>query len=341
MFEALRRRSLDLSQNVFIQGACFHSLTHEAPARLDFYKAQAVDGRGLVINERLFAVELTDNDAPILRGPEILGNLIPTDAPTQLPSIASLPEETTWLNEQVLKPFIDKVRTERRREVELVANHVEIALREVLQRIDGEIGKVNEEKERGVPGAEGRLAQAEARHAEGWDRRARRREELKRQQYITLQGVERLASVLILPHPERESPDVRGLRPNPETEMIAMRVVMEYEQAQGRQVSDVHQENLGYDITSLDPASGDLRLIEIKGLAAATGSILLTPNEKRVAEDRRDYYWLYIVTDCASEPRLQEPIKDPARFPWSEVAKVQHYQLSVNSLKQPADVQEH
>ena len=286
-------------------------------------------------------MELTDNGTPILRGPDILGNLTPTDAPPSLPSTALLPEETTWLNEQVLMPFIDEVRTERRKEVELVANHVEIALTEVLQRIDGEIGKVNEEKERGVTGAEGRLAQAEARHAEELDRRAQRREELERQKHITLQSVERLASVLILPHPERESPHVRGLRPNPETEMIAMRVVMEHEQAQGRQVSDVHKENLGYDITSLDPESGDLRLIEIKGLAATatTGSILLTPNEKRVAEDRRDYYWLYIVTDCASEPRLQEPIQDPARFPWSEVAKVQHYQLSVNSLKQLSEVQ--
>lgn len=343
LFEALRRRSLDLSQDVFFRGACFHSLIHEASARLDFYQARAVDGRGLVIHERLFAMELTDNGAPILRGPDILGNLTPTDAPPSLPPIASLPEETAWLNEQALKPFIDEVRTERRREVELIANHVEIALTEVLQRIDGEIGKVNEEKERGVAGAEGRFAQADARHAEVLDRRARRREELERQKHITLQGVERLASVLILPHPERESPEVRGLRPNPETEMIAMRVVMEYEQAQGRQISDVHKENLGYDITSLDPESGDLRLIEIKGLAAATdnSNILLTPNEKRVAEDRRDYYWLYIVTDCASEPRLQEPIKDPARLPWGEVAKVQHYQLSVNSLKQLAEDQEH
>ena len=341
LFEALRRRSLALSQDVFSRGACFHSLTHGAPARLDFYRARAVDGRGLVIHERLFAMELTDNGAPILRGPDILGNLTPTEAPAPLPSIASLPEETTWLNEQALKPFIDEVRTERRREVELVANHVKIALTEVLQRIDGEIGKLNEEKERGVTGAEGRLAQAETRHADVLDRRTRRHEELERQQNVTLQGVERLASVLILPHPERESPDVRGLRPNPETEMIAMRVVMEYEQKQGRQVSDIHEENLGYDITSLDPISGDLRLIEIKGIAAATGNILLTPNEKRVAEDRRDYYWLYIVTDCAGEPRLQEPIKDPARCPWSEVAKVQHYQLSVNFLKQLAEVQEH
>ena len=157
---------------------------------------------------------------------------------------------------------------------------------------------------------------------------------------MTLQGVERLASVLLLPHPERETLDVRRLRPHPETEMTAMRVVMEYEEAQGRQVKDVHEKNLGYDITSLDLKSGELRLIEIKGLAAVTGTILLTPNERRVAQDRRDCYWLYVVTNCATAPELQDPIKDPIRFQWHEVTKVARYYLSVNALKQPMEVRE-
>ena len=132
---------------------------------------------------------------------------------------------------------------------------------------------------------------------------------------MTLQGVERLASVLVLPHPERETPDVRRLRPNPETEMTAMRVVMESEEAQGRQVYDVHEKNLGYDLTSLDLRSGELRLIEVKGLAGATGTILLTPNERRVAEDRPECYWLYVVTNCATEPQLREPIRDRGPLP--------------------------
>ena len=82
----------------------------------------------------------------------------------------------------------------------------------------------------------------------------------------------------------------------------------------------MHEKNLGYDVTSLDVESGELRLIEVKGLAAETGTILLSPNERRVAEDRRDCYWLYVVTNCAAEPQLQEPIEDPARFPWHEVS---------------------
>lgn len=114
-----------------------------------------------------------------------------------------------------------------------------------------------------------------------------------------------------------------------------MRVAMEHERSQGREVKDVSELNLGYDLTSLDLASGDLRLIEVKGLGAVKGTILLTPNERRVAEDRPDCFWLYVVTDCNGTPRLQEPIRDPARLDWHEVSKVAHYYLSVDAMTAP------
>ena len=152
--------------------------------------------------------------------------------------------------------------------------------------------------------------------------------------------MERITTVLALPHPERESPEISNLRPNAETEMTAMRVVMEHEATRGCQVYDVHEQNVGYDVTSLDLKSGELRLIEVKGLAAPTGDILLTPNERRVAEDRPESYWLYIVTDCAGTPKLQEPVPDPASRPWHEVSKVQHYRLSVDAMTQPMRIRE-
>ena len=137
---------------------------------------------------------------------------------------------------------------------------------------------------------------------------------------MSLQAVERITRVAVLPHPDRESPEVRRLRPDAETE--------------------AHEKNLGYDITSLDPNSGELRLIEIKGLSAASGRILLTPNERRVAEDRRDCYWLYCVTDCHGTPRLAEPIRDPARVAWHPVVKVQHYWLDVDLRHRPLGIAE-
>jgi len=37
---------------------------------------------------------------------------------------------------------------------------------------------------------------------------------------------------------------------------------------------------------------------------------------------------------------FQEPIKNPARFPWHEVKKIDHYYLSVDALTRPIQVRE-
>jgi superfamily II DNA or RNA helicase len=340
LFEAIRRHTHAQAMDVLGKGATFYSLQHEHPARVDFYRARVVDGLGHVVHERLFAVEIAEDGTPRLQEPGLLGNFAPADPPAEMPAVAVLPEAMAWLHENALAPFLEETRKDRLTEVDRVSAHVELSLTELLQRADEEIGRAAADVEQKLPGAEGRLAQAEARHAELLARRDRRRTDLERQRALTLQAVERLASVLVLPHPEREAPEVRRLKPDFETEAIAMRVVMEHEAALGRQVFDVSAKNLGYDITSLDLASGELRLIEVKGLGASTGTILLTPNERRVAEDRRDCYWLYVVTDCDTVPRLQEPVRDPARLAWNEVTKVAHYYLSVNAITEPMQLHE-
>jgi len=299
-----------------------------------------VDGLGQIIHERLFVIEIKENGDPHLQEPGLLGNFTPAEAQEGMSSVASVPEALAWLNERTLAPFLEETRLGRMAEVDRIAAHIELSLTELLQKADEEIGKAASDMEQKMHGAEGRLAQAEARHAEILNRREKRRQELERQKSLSLQAVERMTSVLILPHPEKEAPEVRRLRPDFEVEKLAMQAVLEYEKSQNRQVFDVHEKNLGYDITSLDLNSGELRLIEVKGIGSSTGQILLTPNERRVAEDRRDCYWLYVVTDCNTKPQLQEPIKDPARFEWNEVKKIAHYSLSVNAITQPMQVRE-
>ena len=341
LFESLRRHVLAKGQDAFAAGACFYSLAHERPSRLEFYRARAVDGVGHTVREGMFVIEVTDGQEPVVREPSILGDLLPG----KLGQGVSLPVEDvagvrSWLEERALRPFLDEVAAERAAEVDRVARHVELSLTALLSKADLEVGRAAAEVGRGVQGSEGRLAQAELKHQELMDRRERRRRDLERQRSLTLQAVERLAAVVVLPHPEREAPEVRRLRPDAEVEWAAMDAVMAYERGQGRQVFDVHEKNVGYDLTSLDVDSGELRLIEVKGLGAETGTVLLTPNERRVAEDRRDCFWLYVVTSCKSTPTLQEPIRDPARFPWREVTKVEHYWLEINAMTQPMRVRE-
>jgi superfamily II DNA or RNA helicase len=340
LFEAMRRCALDAAQPTFQDGACFYSLEHPVPARIDFYRARVVDGMDRTVHERLFAVELREHEAPRLCEPAALGNTQPGQLSNPLPTVADLPEATTFLHESALAPFLEEIRGERTAELERIEHHIEISLTELIAKEDERIRRFSEERDRGVEGAAGNLAQAEQRQDELMSRRARRREELRRQRHLTLQAVERIATALVLPHPERDRPDIRNMRPDPETEATAMRVAIEYEQAAGRAVADVHEKNLGYDLTSLDTQTGELRLIEVKGIGAATGEIILTPNERRVAEDRPECYWLYIVTRCKTEPRLEEPIPDPAKLQWHEVRRVAHYYLSVDAAVQPPEVRE-
>jgi superfamily II DNA or RNA helicase len=330
LFEALRRHTLTLAHEAFATGACFYSLQHAAPARLDFYRARVVDGLGHTIHERMFVCEITEAETRLVDA-NALGDFTPASTPAELPSVAILAEATGWLRQNALMPFLEEVRAERLTEVKRVADHVELSLTELIHKADEDIGRAAEDVEKKIQGAEGRLAQAEERHANLVARRDRRRLELERQRALSLQSVERITTVLVLPHPEREAPDIRNLRQNLETEAVAMRFVMEHERGEGRQVFDVSEKNLGYDITSLDLNSGDLRLIEVKGIGAETGTVLLTPNERRVAEDRRDCYWLYVVTNCNSAPEL-EAIKDPARLDWREVTKVAHYWLDLKAM---------
>lgn len=340
LFEAVRRHIHHLAQEPLAKGACFYSLKHDAPSRLDFYRARVVDGLGHIIHEQLFVVEISETGDPKTNDQSILGDMIPTNHSGDLFPVATLPDVETWLNEHELSPFLEKVRSERVSEIDRIAEHINFSLTELLQKVDEEIGRAASEVEQKVVGAEGRLAQAEARHAELMTRRERRRKELERQRSVSLQSVEKITSVLVLPHPERETPEVRRLQPNAESEEKAMLVAIEHETSRGCRVYDVHEKNLGYDITSLELNSGELRLIEVKGIGDSTGTILLTPNERRVAEDRRDCYWLYIVTNCNKEPKLQEPVKDPGRLKWNEVTKVAHYYLSVDSVAQPMQLRE-
>ena len=115
LFEALRRHSFDEGMETLAQGACFHSLEHEEPARLDFYRARVVDGLQQTVHEKLFTIEIADGQAPRRREPQVLGNLTPAGVPEDLPSVASLPEQDGWLRENALSPFIEEIRKEPER----------------------------------------------------------------------------------------------------------------------------------------------------------------------------------------------------------------------------------
>lgn len=137
LFEALRRHTYRAAQEDLKKGACLYSLAHEAPVRIDVYRARVVDGLGQTIHERMFAVELSDGADPCMREPSLLGNFIPTESPDATPPVAHAPEAQAWLQQHALQPFLDEVRQERQAEIERISRHVELSLTELLDRAHG------------------------------------------------------------------------------------------------------------------------------------------------------------------------------------------------------------
>ncbi len=80
-----------------------------------------------------------------------------------------------------------------------------------------------------------------------------------------------------------------------EVERLAMQAVMVAERALGREPRDVSAEKVGYDVESLDPKSGRLHFIEVKGRVEGADTIAVTTNEMLVALNAGERFVLAIV----------------------------------------------
>jgi superfamily II DNA or RNA helicase len=117
---------------------------------------------------------------------------------------------------------------------------------------------------------------------------------------LRLGPVSLYAQALVLPLPREEAERRRDVQ----AEKVALDEVMRKERAEGSTVEDVSSPHLkaGFDLKVLR-ADGSLRYVEVKG---RTGSqpVEMTSNEWAQAANHRDRYWLYVVYDCDSVPRL-------------------------------------
>lgn len=105
------------------------------------------------------------------------------------------------------------------------------------------------------------------------------------------------------------------MRRDGEIEAVGMLVAMDYERDQGWQPEDVSGENHGFDLRSTkynaDGTFADIRYIEVKA-RARSGAIRLSSNEWKKARHFDEKFWLYIVTESATDAPQLYHIQNPA-----------------------------
>lgn len=345
LFEVVRSDVADRVGDDLRRGAVLWDLHTKTPYRLDVFGASIKDGRGNTLHKKLFVVRADVDGTLTLRQPTLFLDLIPSSKGTHAPTLSGMPERDlveVHLVQHALNPFLAEVADQRTKENTIVREHIEISLNALIDRQQLTFAELEGRRIAGanIPGLEGNIKQAEDHLDELNARLDRRRQELEMERHCAIGDVQHLGRAWVLPHPDREAPNIAPMVSDPEIEKIAVQVAMEHERARGWIVESVENENRGYDLLSKRPHPTEpgvfvqARFIEVKG-RAGTGEVALTANEYRTAQRLGEDFWLYVVFDCATTPKLNA-IQDPAKLGWEPVVKVEHYHVPAKAILEAA-----
>ena len=341
LFETIKEDLLDQVQDDLRRGAVFYDLQQSQPYRLSVFSASIMDGRGNRVHQRLFVTRSDPTGRIEIKQPTVFLDLARAPKGTQMPEGDGLPAKARLeqaLLEQALSPLLKQVTEERGRQTETIVRHIKISLNAIIDKVQLQFSELLQQKEAGSqePGLEGRLRQFEDRLDELNNRLESRLAELDRERECAIGDIRFLGTAWVLPHPDRNRPDVAPMVRDEEIERVAVEAVIAHEEAQGWRVQSVEADNRGFDLISRKPHPEDpetaieVRFIEVKG-RAKVGEVGLSHNEYKTAERLKKDYWLYVVYNCATQPEIHV-VRDPVRLGWKPVVKVEHYHVGSQAI---------
>lgn len=202
---------------------------------------------------------------------------------------------TTYAIEHLIPRHLERVRQRREELIDKTLAAVQERLTREINYWDGRAADLRRQEREGKINARLNSNQAQQRADDLADRLTRRKEELALERQLSAAPPVIIGAALILPVGLWERTLPEGILDTRITEALAMQAVMEIEITLGNHPKDVHKENLGYDIESLDPHTGHLRFIEVKGRRAGADTVTVTKNEILAGINSAEKYMLAIV----------------------------------------------
>src|SRR5208282_5994478 len=299
LFEAVREDVTEQVREDLLRGAVFYDLHQALPYRLDVFAASIKDGRNNQLHRRIFVVQADHSGTMTIRQPTIFLDLALAPKETNVPDGDGLPHRTAaerFLVTTALNPFLAEVAAQRARETATIEKHLRISLNELIHRQNLRMAEIHEQGQYGDETlVAANMKKVEDKLDELNGRLEQRTAELRREAECMIGDIQHIGRAWVLPHPERNSPQIREMVTDPEIERIAVQFVIKHEEAEGRVVESVEADNRGFDLISRKPhpedpkTAIDVRFIEVKG-RSQTGDIALTSNEYNTARRlRKDY----------------------------------------------------
>ena len=343
LFESVKDRLIDEVRHDLHKGAIFYDINKVKPARLDVFSASIKDGRNHTLHKKLFITETDLESNTTIKQPTIFLDFSLAPKDIKVPIDVNLPSQERLeqlLNKEALQPFLKEIEKQRNKEITTIENHLEVSLNEIINGENIKFAELQNQKDEGSTeyGLDGRISQTFERIEELNERLERRKKELSQERECMVSDIEHIAFAWVLPHPERDTPQISHMIRNEETERIAVQAVIAHEEKNGWQVESVEKDNRGFDLISRKPHPEDpktfieVKFIEVKGNKGREGTIGLTTNEYKTAERLKKDYWLYYVINCGSIPEIQA-ISDPVNtFGWKPIVTIEQYMLSSREM---------
>jgi SNF2 family DNA or RNA helicase len=283
-----------------------------------FVKSQIVDGRpskkeDSLADERIFMVQSSREDGFRITSPAKFIDLHPPAhfaKPVIPPDVLSVDEVVQWSFENITiqqlqdtKDHIGKDCAERKNYLRSAFTQVIIGLQEEMQELQQKILY-------GDARAHEKALKKQERIDELTLKKQKRLENLELMEQLNPKSPEVLGCAYVIPLTQVEYAGHYGMSRDDESEAIAMKTAMDFELHSGWSPVDVSANNEGYDIKSISPEELK-RYIEVKGRSGRDGSVMLSENEMNRLAQLGDSAWLYIVTNCKSDPELHR-IQNPA-----------------------------
>jgi len=336
LFESVLEETLKETLSHLEKGALFYDPEATEPYVLWIIEGAIRDGLGRKISRRIMAIKQKKSGNMQSAGAFILHDL--KWAKAEEFSIDDFDLDVMDKKEIIgyflknLSPvYLEEVKAERLHELEVKEKYLTESFKILINK---STEKLMSYEERAFRGEDMSLSiREESKRLEDTKlRRDERLNDLQKEKQIYPLAPEITGLALVSPM-SVEDEDLRNtMRRDEEVERIAMEKAMEYEKEEGRIPEDVASQNLGFDIRSTSKDGEEIRYIEVKG-RATDGAIALTPNEWVKADRLQEYYWLYVVNYCRSEPELHI-IRDPFNnMPVQEEKKVVRYLVDSKSWK--------
>ena len=312
LFDALVDAVIARTADDLKRGAVLVDPDIDVAATVAFVTGDAVDGNGDVAH-RGFATVVLDQEH---RHPR-WSTLYDLAVPDVTPSVPQMDAPDTdaivmWARRTAFEEPYLRTKADREHVADVQLEFLHRSFNALIANADAAIIAAEEEVDAGRQGAEGRLRKAEVAKTLQMLTRDKRLAEARRARTVHRGEVDLIALALLLPahhaaggvEPEREPAR------DDDIETIAVEVATKYETDRGVDfIKSVERDNVGFDLLSLKGL--ERRCIEVKG-RAGVGAVELTWSEYAKAAELGHDYWLYVVLDCASTPRLyriQDPVK--------------------------------